>query len=112
MSLAQSTFDNVDGRDGVFDESRACLPSQLGILFQSNDGPSENRSHRRFVPRTGPDDEDNIGAGNRCRLQQPRRDHWLHQETPAAERQIVVDIGNPAKVPGHKQLAPYAAERA
>jgi hypothetical protein len=43
-------------------------------------------------------------------LQQPGGDHRLHQIAPAAERQILIDIGNRAKVLGYKKLAPYTRE--
>ena len=110
ISLAQWTFDDIDRRDRVLDESGARTPSQLGILFESEDIPSEHRGQSRLVSRSGTDDERGVRAGNCRRLQQPGGDHRRHQVAPAAERQILIDVGDGPKLLGHKQLAPYAGE--
>ncbi len=44
------------------------------------------------------------------RLHQPGRDHWRHQVASAAERQILVHIGDTTPLLGYEQFAAQPSE--
>jgi len=94
----------------VLDESGTRMPGQLGVLFESEDTPSQRRGQSRFVSCSSGDDQRSIRAGNCRLLQQSGGNHRLHQVASAAERQILVDIGNGTKVVGYEKFAPYGSK--
>jgi len=83
---------------------------QVRILLECNNIPREKRGEGRFVSCSGSDDQYRVGALDRGRLQQPGGDHRLHHVAAAAERQILVDIGNLAQMLGDEKLAPDERE--
>src|SRR5258705_5185607 len=91
-------------------ERRARPPSAFQVFLESNNVPREHRGQGRFVSGPGSDDQYRVGALDRGRLQQSGGDHRLHHVAAAAERQILVDIGNLAEVLGDEKLAPDERE--
>ena len=96
----------------MLDESRACAPSELGILFEGSNVPRQRGDERSFVSRPGTNNQCRVSALDRRCLQQTGHNHRFHQTAAFAERQILVDIGNHLEMLGNEKLTPNSSKRA
>ena len=96
----------------MIDESSACAPGELWMLFEGDYAPCQQGGQGRFVSCTGTDNQDCVSALDHRRLQQTGHHHRLHQIAISTERQILVDVGDYPKMLRNEALAPDSREGA
>src|SRR6266568_6886984 len=105
VALRQRPLDDGDISDRKFADERSGALCQCRILLQGDDIACESRHHRTGIARTTTDVEHRIRARDRRRLQQTTEYHRLHEVAAAAERDVLVNIGNAAQRFGNEPLA-------
>ena len=94
-----------DRADSVIDKSRPAEPGELLVILERDNAARQQRQYCRLIADPGAHDERSFLGSGHHGLQQPRPNHRFHQIAPAAERQVLIQIRNPAQMLRDEQLA-------